>query len=102
MGGGVVEDARELAGVDHAGLVDDQDHAVVEGLLAAAPGVLPALEGASGCRPPASFIDKLRLFKESGSWWSWAPPGPRCSAIRPPTLAPFRRGMETSRCQPGR
>jgi hypothetical protein len=42
----VVEDARELAGVDHAGLVDDQDDAAVEGLLAAAPGVLPAVESA--------------------------------------------------------
>ena len=48
VGGGVVEDARELAGVDHAGLVDDQDDAAVEGLLAAAPGVLPAVEGAGG------------------------------------------------------
>jgi hypothetical protein len=38
----VVEDARELASVDHAGLVDDEDNAAVEGLLAAAPGVTPS------------------------------------------------------------
>jgi hypothetical protein len=46
VGGGVVEDAGELAGVDHAGLVDDQDDAAVECLLAAAPGALPAVKGA--------------------------------------------------------
>src|ERR1700674_137089 len=32
VGGGVVEDAGELAGVDHAGLVDDQDAAAMEGV----------------------------------------------------------------------
>jgi hypothetical protein len=35
--GGVVENAGELAGVDHAGLVDDQDGPAGEGLVAAAP-----------------------------------------------------------------